>query len=207
MPTTLVKEKPRSFPQVDKLPRLYRSAEPHLISYEEYCRMPEDPYLELIAGVLYQMPLANSVHQIIASKLNAQFRVYIDSHKNDMQVLGPVNVRLFPKNNTIRHSTNLIPDIAVANTAAIDKLGFFGAPLLVVEILSSSNKEHDTITKLQLYEEAGVPEYWIIDPEDQTVQVSLLKDDKYEARRYEKTDVIPVEALPGFNLNLVDIFA
>jgi Uma2 family endonuclease len=153
------------------------------------------------------MPYSSYVHQKIGTKLLITYGDFIDSTKANAEVLGPCNLRLFPHSTDIRYDTNLIPDVAVAAKGNNDKLGFVGAPLLVVEILSPSNKKHDTKTKFELYEEAGVPEYWIIDPEAQTLSVNLLIDGKYQTQEYKESATVPVKALPGLSIGLGSIFA
>lgn len=67
----------------------------------------------------------------------------------------------------------------VCDRNKIDKWGCKGAPDLVIEILSPSTRRHDRLVKMNLYEQAGVREYWIVDPDTQSVQVFLLDDNGF----------------------------
>ncbi|WP_253199455.1 Uma2 family endonuclease [Clostridium tagluense] len=75
----------------------------------------------------------------------------------------------------------LVPDVAVyCDKEQIFKRGFLGVPQLVVEVLSPSNSEDDTIKKKDLYENFGVPEYWIASPMSKKVYVYNLEDNRYK---------------------------
>ena len=76
-----------------------------------------------------------------------------------------------------------------------------------MEVLSpSSSASYDTIVKFMLYLNAGVREYWIVDPVTGSVIVNILKDGAYIAKAYEKTEVVPVSVLEGCSINLADVF-
>ena len=75
----------------------------------------------------------------------------------------------------------LVPDVAVyCDKEQIFKRGFLGVPQLVVEVLSPSNSEDDTIIKKDIYEKFGVPEYWIASPMSRKVYVYNLEDSRYK---------------------------
>ena len=101
------------------------------------------------------------------------------------------------------------PDISVVcDSDKLDKIGCKGAPDFIVEILSPSSLRHDRVTKFNLYQEAGVREYWIVDPESQTVQVFLLKDGHFRAvELYNADAVAEVIVLPGCRISLSDVFS
>jgi Uma2 family endonuclease len=179
---------------------------PHFVTFEEYCKMPEDRFIELIQGVLYQMPHPTMMHQSIVRNLTLEIGFFLRSHPGQYDVFPGCNVYAFPNDDGILRHTNLIPDVAVAEKSKEGSLAVIGAPLLVVEILSPSNKKHDTVTKFKLYQSAGVEEYWIIDPHKETVQVNILKDGAYSPKTYEKGEVIKVKALPGLEIEVTGIF-
>ena len=75
----------------------------------------------------------------------------------------------------------LVPDVAVyCDKQQIFKRGFLGIPQLVVEVLSPSNTEDDTIKKKEIYEQFGVPEYWIASPMSKKIYVYNLENNRYE---------------------------
>jgi Uma2 family endonuclease len=78
---------------------------------------------------------------------------------------------------------------------------------LVIEILSPSTARHDRIVKFCKYQEAGVREYWIVDPDTKSVTVFIRNDGQYIASTYDDTDTAPVSVLPGCEIKLADVFA
>jgi Uma2 family endonuclease len=180
--------------------------EPPGISYEDYMAMPEYPKIELIEGEIYQMPDPSTIHQMLSAMLSYLFMQYKFAHNLDYIVLAPCNYQLtkFYKNNG--KPINLIPDLALGPPSVVDKNGFISSPLLVVEILSPSNKAHDTIRKYEYYREEGVNEYWIVDPESKTIQVNLLVEGVYQERTYTTDEYIDVSCLPGLRINVEDVF-
>jgi Uma2 family endonuclease len=104
--------------------------------------------------------------------------------------------------------TVLEPDISViCDPSKLDARGCNGAPDLVIEILSPSTARHDRIVKFRKYQEAGVREYWTVDPDTKTVQVFILDDGRYIASTYDDTDTAPISVLPGCEIKLSDVFA
>jgi Uma2 family endonuclease len=78
---------------------------------------------------------------------------------------------------------------------------------MVIEILSSSTARYDRLVKFNKYRQAGVWEYWIVDPEEKMVMVYVLKDGEYTALNYDDTGTAPVAVLPGCEIDLKAIFA
>ena len=100
------------------------------------------------------------------------------------------------------------PDICVVCDAEkIDKRGCYGAPDLVIEILSPGNSKKEMKYKYALYEEAQVPEYWIIDPDHQNVLVYVLKNGKYLNPMNIVEGNIPSEKFPMLEISTDDIFS
>ena len=136
---------------------------------EDYYDLPDDRRMELIEGYFYDMAAPNIVHQLILSELHVQFYNNIDACNKDCEVFfAPLDVKLFPDNKTM-----VQPDLVVIcdreklnNTARVE-----GAPELVVEVMSPSNRDHDMVLKQKVYRDAKVTEYWIVDPVDRVVSV------------------------------------
>lgn len=77
----------------------------------------------------------------------------------------------------------LVPDVAVyCDKEQIFKRGFLGVPQLIVEVLSPSNADNDTIKKKEIYEEFGVPEYWIASPMSQKIYIYNLENERYKLK-------------------------
>lgn len=124
---------------------------------------------------------------------------------------APFAVRLFEKPGDAPDDVDTMvePDISVVcDNSKLDSHGCKGAPDMVVEILSPSTRRHDRLVKLGLYQKAGVQEYWIADPENQTVQVFLL-DDSGALRLHEdygRNDIAKVNVLDGCFVELSKVF-
>jgi Uma2 family endonuclease len=105
-------------------------------------------------------------------------------------------VRLFPLDDQ-SDDTLVEPDIVVVcDSSKLDDRGCNGAPDLVVEILSPATAQRDRVVKFRKYLEAGVREYWIVNPDEKTVQVHILDNGHYIIKTYDETDAVPVTVLP-----------
>jgi Uma2 family endonuclease len=124
---------------------------------------------------------------------------------------APFGVRLFEKAGDEPEDVDTIvePDITVVcDPSKLDDHGCKGVPDMVIEILSPSTRRHDRLVKLDLYQRSGVQEYWIVDPENQSVQVFLqdgtgslkLRED------YGREDIAKVNALDGCFVELAKVF-
>lgn len=119
--------------------------------------------------------------------------------------------RLFEKDGDTSEDVDTMvePDISVVcDHDKLDKHGCKGAPDLVVEVLSPSTRRHDRLIKLDLYQRAGVKEYWIVDPDSQSVQV-FLQDDNSSLRLHEdygREDIAKVNVLDGCFIELSKVF-
>ena len=78
---------------------------------------------------------------------------------------------------------------------------------MVIEIVSASSVKRDRITKFQLYQNTGVREYWIVEPDARTVQTYRLENGKYVGYMYGDTDVAPVGILESCKIDLTEVFA
>ena len=177
-----------------------------LYTYADLLTWPEDERWELIDGVPYAMAAPNTRHQRISMNLSREFSVFLKD-KNCEVFAAPFDVRLYADKDDDATNTIVQPDlIVVCDPNKIDEKGCKGAPDLVVEILSPSNSERDRTVKFQKYQTAGVPEVWFVDPDNKNIQVFISIDGKYDINLYGKEDALPVGILPGFKINLKDIF-
>lgn len=95
----------------------------------------------------------------------------------------------------------------VCDPAKLDEAGCLGAPDLVIEILSPGNNKRELKNKYEVYEEAGVKEYWVSHPNEQTLLIYSLVEEKYQSSRlYVPGDIVESAFIEGFTLNLEDIF-
>ena len=182
-----------------------------LYTYADYYSWDDDKRWELIDGVAYAMAAPTAAHQRISRELISQFHGFLRGKPCEV-FSAPFDVRLFANQDDETDESDdtvVQPDLLVVcdSSKLSDGRSCKGAPDLVVEILSPSTASRDRIVKLQKYLEAGVREYWIVDPNAQTVRVFLLKDGKFTRRKYGETDIVPVTVLPGLTINLPDVFA
>jgi len=127
----------------------------------EYYALPEDRRVELIDGVFYDMGASGFVHQGVAGELHRQIANFIRENKGKCVArVAPVDVRLDCDDRTMVQPDVLI----VCDRDKLKRWGVMGAPDFVAEILSPSTGRKDTLKKLAKYLNAGVREYWIIDP-------------------------------------------
>jgi Uma2 family endonuclease len=95
----------------------------------------------------------------------------------------------------------------VCDETKLDERGCIGAPDIMIEVVSLYNTQRDIKQKFELYLENQVPEYWIVLPYDGMVQIFDLENGKYELRgNYNREDKITMKCLPGFSLDLADVF-
>lgn len=169
----------------------------------------DGPRCELIDGEPKLLASPTRRHQTILRKLLLQIGNYLEGKTCEV-FCSPFDVRLFEKENDSPQDVDTVvqPDIlVVCDPKKLDDAGCKGAPDLAVEIISSFNRQHDTVTKFDLYQRAGVKEYWIIDPDAQIVQVYTLEKDRYHAATvYTREQSAPVGVLEGCSVDLSLVF-
>ena len=160
--------------------------------------LPAGERAELIDGHLYAMAPPNRMHQKIISRLVQAIGNYIDAHDGKCEVYpAPFAVRLFSDDRNY-----VEPDISViCNPGLLDSKGCNGAPDWIIEVLSPATWLHDVYRKLDLYRAAGVREYWIISPKEETVTVHSFPDSAV----YTFENDIPVSIWPEFSVRLSDL--
>ena len=165
---------------------------------------------EIIDGEAVMMAPPSTAHQLISMELARQLANFLEGRK--CRVLpAPFAVRLFERAGDKPEDVQTVvePDLSVVcDSAKLDKYGCRGAPDLVVEVLSPSTQRHDRLVKLDLYQRAGVREYWIVSPEEQTVQVLLLRSGLLLPHElYGPEDIAKVNVLEGSFVELSKVFA
>lgn len=133
----------------------------------------DEIYDELIDGKIVMMtPRPNINHYQISSNIE---KIFSNHLKNKLCRAFADGVDLY-----LSENDRFIPDgMVVCDRSKIKRRGIYGAPDLVVEVLSPSTARYDRGKKKDAYERAGVREYWIVNPEERSVEVYLLKNDRY----------------------------
>ena len=173
-------------------------------TYDDYLsRDDDDARYELIDGVIYLLASPARVHQGISGELYVQLHGFLKGRPCKVYY-APFTVRLSVGQGA---DTVLEPDlVVVCDESILDKQGCVGAPDLVIEILSPSTSKKDMTIKFNKYLQHGVKEYWIVDPDNNTVIVHILKDGEYYSKAYDDSDTIPVHVLEGCKVYLPDVF-
>ena len=126
---------------------------------------------ELIDGIAYMMASPTYRHNMIGGNLHYIIRSYLKEKR--CKVVYETKVYL-------DESNRFIPDLSVVcDRKKIKPNGIYGAPDLIIEILSPSTRKNDLSVKKDIYEKYGVKEYWLVDPAGETVDVYILQNGKY----------------------------
>ena len=184
-------------------------AEKTHFTYSDYLEWDGPERFELIEGVPYLMASPSDVHQEIVVELSRQLANFLFGKKCRL-FTAPFDVRLFERNGESPDDVDTIvqPDLlVVCDSTKIDRKGVHGAPDLVIEVLSPGTARHDRLIKLNQYQAAGVREYWLVSPEEQTVQVSLLDGGILRPTEvYNRDGIAKVITLDGCFIELEKVF-
>ncbi len=182
-------------------------------SYADYLTWMDDVRRELFDGVIKLMtPAPSSKHQELSVNLTILFGIFL-IHKQCKIYHAPSDVR-FPKNKDSTTDklvyTVLQPDLyIVCDLSKIDARGCLGAPDLIIEIISPKNPKRDLKDKFEIYQQHGVREYWIVNPNDENVNVFVLDENgKFQlVGMYAEDDKIPVNIFNGdLKIDLKEVF-
>lgn len=179
-----------------------------LFTLQEFYRMREqtEQLLEYINGIVCMSPSPSTMHQRISGRLHAQLFNLLDGGECEV-FHAPFDVK-FSKED-IPGEQVLIPDLSViCDKSGLDDQQYNGVPTMVIEIISPSNQAHDLVTKMNIYMQYGVKEYWIVNPLLNTVIVYALN----EKGEYEQKDtirekgIVTSTVLPDFAVDAVKLF-
>ena len=178
-------------------------------SYADLLAWDDNTRYELYSGQPVALASPTDVHQRISMALSAQLYNYLIGKKCSVYA-APLDVRLFEEHGDSPEDVDTVlqPDIlVVCDPDKIDRRGVRGAPDLVIEILSPASVRYDRFVKFNLYQRAGVKEFWIVDPDTRTVSVYTLEDGAYHAAAVYPSDLsVPVGVLDNCNIDLSMVF-
>jgi Uma2 family endonuclease len=178
------------------------------LTYDDFMLFPDDGKRhEIIDGEHYVTPSPNLRHQQLVGRLHLEIALYLRAHPRVGEVfLSPLDV-------VLSHYDVVEPDllfVAGDQPSIMTEKNIQGPPALVVEVLSKSTRKRDAQTKRRLFERTGVREYWLVDPELDTVQVfrpspegKLLRVAELSA---EEDEALTTPLLPGCAIGLRELF-
>ena len=153
-------------------------------------------------------PAPSSRHQEISFHLSRELGVYLKG-KSCKAFSAPFDVRL-PRQSEKNTYTVVQPDLCIiCDLEKIDQRGCVGAPDLVIEILSPGNTKKEMNEKFDIYEESGVKEYWLVEPNDKALFAYTLNGEgKFiSSKPYTEDSSISPSMFPDFELELKEVFA
>ena len=179
--------------RIEEAAAMYRARQQGNYIIEDYYALPEDRRAELIDGIIYDMSSPTSVHQLIGAEIWEQLKSYIRNSKGKcVPMLAPLDVQLDCDDRTM-----VQPDVlVVCDRERIHMNCVYGAPDFIVEIMSKTTRKKDSILKLNKYMNAGVREYWMVDPESRKVVVYDFAHEEYPVI-YGGEDKVPVGIFEG----------
>lgn len=176
------------------------------LAYEDYVELPDDGNrYEIIDGELFVNPAPVPRHQMIVANLLSALHHYLRQHGGGCVLTSPIDVLLGPGN-------VVQPDLIIitsANGSVVQEKNISGAPDLTIEVLSDSTRRKDEIAKRKLYDQAGVAEYWIVDPELEMVKIHRRIDAGFQRVAEISTETggtITTPILAEFALDIHDVF-
>jgi Uma2 family endonuclease len=174
------------------------------ITYDEYCLIwDSEKQYELLNGRLHMVPAPRPYHQRILRKIGFILQKFVNENDLGEVFFAPTDVVLSP--------TEVVqPDIfliAKDHMDIITEENISGSPDLIIEILSQLGRDRDRIIKRKMYAQHGVKEYWIVDPDEKTVELLVLGDEGYRAKGiYSQQESLESDLLPGLTIDLKEIF-
>jgi len=174
----------------------------HLYTVEDYHSWDESFRAELYEGTLIVSEAPTQRHQGVLGEIYGRLWQHLKD-KPCKPFVSPFAVRINENEETVFE-----PDIIVICDES--KLGgkiYIGSPDLIIEILSPSTARMDKKLKFGKYQQAGVKEYWIVDPIHNLLEANVLVNNKYTTTIYDENEKAPVHILDGFEIDLADVFA
>lgn len=175
-------------------------------TYQDYLKIPEDPgyRYELLNGCLVRGPSPSRHHQRVVAALFRQLAAFFDGLDPDGELLfAPLDVTLTSKN-------VVQPDILFVSSVRRDVMceeRIDGPCDLVVEVMSPTSRRKDRLRKLEIYRQAGIPHYWLVDPEECMLEAFVLKEGFYTLVFVGgPDDEFSHPEFPGLSLDLDRVF-
>lgn len=176
-----------------------------MVSLEEFLEMDKSKdRLEYFNGEVIYLPSPSVDHQRVLINIGAELRDYFKS--KSCEAFALLDLWLINKEKSL--NVKVQPDLMViCDKTGLRENSYYGAPALIIEIISPSNENHDRIRKYITYMEFGIKEYWIINPKLKTVEVYVLEEDEYKQNGvYKGCNSAVSQSFNGLEIRLEDIF-
>ncbi len=184
-----------------------------IYTYADYLTWKFDQAVELIKGKIFPMSAPSRRHQGISGEIHGKIYTHFRKHKCKFYA-APFDVRLYDRVKSAKANKDIFtvvqPDICIiCDLDKLDDKGCIGSPDLIIEILSPGNSSKEMKSKKLLYEETGVREYLIVDPEHENVfQFHLTESGLYSpATIYVDDEILTSVIFPDLNIDLKEVFA
>lgn len=155
--------------------------------------------IELLGGEVRMSPSPDAAHQLLVGRLYTVFAAFCEEN-GGCALFAPMDVHL-PNGDILQPDVLCLP---ASDLHLLRRKGVVGAPALVVEVLSR-DRQVDLEDKYRSYEASGVPEYWIVDPENRTVRQHILSDGRYMLHALAEPPAVGHSPL-GVEVNLARLF-
>ena len=171
-------------------------------TYAEYYSLDDDNRYEILEGELIMASAPGLSHQGISRDLGFILWTYVKNNKTGTVFFAPVDVVL-NKYNVLQ--TDIV-FVSKDNESILEERGIFGAPDLVVEILSPSTLRRDRHQKKAVYERFGVKEYWIVDRANRSIEVFILEQDAFTLHACAtEHETVKSKVIDGFEVKVSEI--
>ena len=174
------------------------------MTYDDYLNLPDDESYELIGGELYMTPSPKSIHQTILGNVFTLLSNFVRETGAGRALIAPMDVKLT--------ETEVVqPDILFINkerTHIIKEAFIAAAPDLTVEIISEGTRDRDTVLKKTLYYRHGVKEYWLVDPDTNSVTLLTPGSKSYDIHdTFAADEILASPLLPDFQPQITQFFS
>ena len=165
----------------------------------DYFSLPGNRLVELVDGFVEVLPMPSLQHQFLARLIFLALHNVCDSRQSGIVMTAPTRVRVAD-----RHFRE--PDVLFVSSQNLKRrqAQFWETADLVVEIISPDDPDRDLVDKRRDYAAAGIPEYWIVDPRDESLRVLML-----ESAEYVDAGALPIavsRVLPDFSVDVAELF-
>ena len=173
-------------------------------TYEAYAALTDDgKCYEIVQGVLVMSPAPDGPHQGVTGKIYRYLCEQVMDKRLGLVLPSPLDVALTEQN-------VFQPDVVVLLKEHLARYGvkkILGAPDLAVEVISPSSKLYDRALKHMVYEQASVPEYWLVDKEKQTIELFALENGTYlSLGAFKGEQVLPSRIVPQMDVSVAYFF-